>query len=87
MFIIVFVSQNIKFDNNEIIKFEIKFKTLNILIFDVTIAAAITTMTKIEIIFFNYDVLCFRTKQRVVSLITFFLNQKNIDVIEFHQLF
>ena len=76
MFIIVFVSQNITFDDNEIIKFEIKFKTLNVLIFDVTIATTITTITKIEMIFLNYDVLCFRTKRRVVNSTTFFFELK-----------
>ena len=74
MFIIVFVSRSITFDNDEIIKFEIKFKTLNVLIFDVTIAATITTIAKIEIIFLNYDILCFRTKRRVVNSTTFFFN-------------
>ena len=87
MFIIVFVSQNITFNNNEIIKFEIKFKILNVLIFDVTTATIVTAITKIEMIFLNYDVLCSRTKRRVVNSTTFFLNQKNFDVIEFHQLF
>ena len=72
MFIIVFVSRNTTFDDDKIIKFEIKFKILNVLIFDVTIVATITTTTKIEMIFLNYDVLCFRTKQRVVNSTTFF---------------
>ena len=76
MFIIVFISRNIIFDNNEIIKFKIKFKILNVLIFDVIIAATITTITKIEIIFLNYDILCFRTKRRVVNLTTFFFKSK-----------
>ena len=58
MFIIVFVSRNTTFDNDKMIKFEIKFKTLNVLIFDVTIVATITTIAKIDIIFLNYDVLC-----------------------------
>ena len=76
MFIIVFVLRNITFDNNEFIKFKIKFKTLNVLIFNVTIVAAIITTTKIEMIFLNYDVLCFRTKRRVVNSTTFFFKLK-----------
>ena len=74
MFIIVFVSQNITFNNNKIIKFKIKFKILNVLIFNITIVAIITTIAKIEIIFLNYNVLCFRTKQRVINSTSFFLN-------------
>ena len=57
MFIIVFVLRNITFDDNKFIKFKIKFKTLNVLIFDVIIVATITTTAKIEMIFLNYNVL------------------------------
>ena len=72
MFMIVFVSRNITFDDNEVIKFEIKFKTLNILIFDVTAVATVTTTAKIDMIFLNHDVLCSRTNRRVVNSTTFF---------------
>ena len=72
IFIIVFVSRNITLDDNEIIKFKVKFKTLNILIFNVIVVATITTIAKIEMIFLNYDILCFRTKRRVVNSTTFF---------------
>ena len=58
MFIIVFVLRNIIFNDNELIKFEIKFKILNVLIFDVTNIVTITIVAKIDMIFLNYDVLC-----------------------------
>ena len=72
MFIIVFVSRDTTLDDNKTIKFEVKFKTLNVLIFDATVAATITTTAKIEMIFLNHEILCFRTKQRVVNSTTFF---------------
>ena len=78
MFIIVFISRNIIFNDDKIIKFEIKFKILNVLIFDITIVATIAIITKIEMIFLNYDILCFRTKRRVVNSITFFLIKKTL---------
>ena len=58
MFMIVFVSQDITFNDNEFIKFKVKFKILNVLIFDVTIVVTITIVAKIDMIFLNYDVLC-----------------------------
>ena len=76
MFMIVFISRNITFDDNKFIKFEIKFKILNILIFDVTIVATITTIAKIDMIFLNYDVLYSRTNRRIVNSTTFFFKLK-----------
>ena len=76
MFMIVFVSQDIIFDNDEIIKFKVKFKTLNVLIFNVTIVATITIVAKIDMIFLNYDVLCSRTNRRIVNSTTFFFKLK-----------
>ena len=72
MFIIVFISRDITFDNDKNIKFEIKFNELDVLILNVITIATITTMTKIEMIFLNYNVLCSRTKRRVVNSTTFF---------------
>ena len=76
MFIIVFVSRNITFDNDEFIKFEITFKTLNVLIFNITIVVTITIVAKIDMIFLNYDVLCSQTNRRVVNSTTFFFESK-----------
>ena len=59
MFMIVFILRNITFNDDKFIKFKIKFKILNVLIFNVTIVVTITTIAKIEMIFLNYNVLCF----------------------------
>ena len=87
MFIIVFVLQNITFDNNKIIKLEIKFKTLNVLIFNVTIVVTITAIAKIDIIFWIMTFYVYEQNDVLLIQQRFFLNQKNVDVIKYHQFF